>query len=538
MKVNLHMLQEDLADLNLHGHLEDDPWTMRCTHAVGFSGGSPEFREDAILVANPESLPGHVPPGCRGASIICNGKPSEEWLLAPCNLLYASAKGSMLELFNRVTEAIAGYQVWEDELIGILNTRTWAEEVGTCIHRYIKNPIVVATSGFETLVWSIPDDVAETPQLQAYREEYGSLASSVLPTDEVNLLISDEGYYGAIDSEVPSMFDGKYYGYRSLYYNIRVEGVPVGRLAIDEVVTPITDRDYALAKVLGDHFAKMIDRSKLYSFNRLEDLEPVLQGLLSHRLLPEKRIRRLLDCLGWGMDDEYACLLLRLMAPKSTDDVLEPLALGISEMFSDDCYTIFDGSIVFVCNLTKMGSTDDQMLSKMLPYLRDNLLTASLSSTYVDFKDLYYYYRQAKLAFEIGQGKDPSGWVFRFDDCYVDCLVEDELGKTVPGALVPKGLRRLMEHDERKGSGYVELLRVYLDNDRSVADVTRVMHMHRSTVLYRLQRIEELLGMDLDDPDVRLALGFALRVMDASGMVPASRDVPPVEGGDGSGAAK
>jgi DNA-binding PucR family transcriptional regulator len=36
--------------------------------------------------------------------------------------------------------------------------------------------------------------------------------------------------------------------------------------------------------------------------------------------------------------------------------------------------------------------------------------------------------------------------------------------------------------------------------------------MHRNTFLYRIGRIKELLGMDLDDPDTRLLLRIILKL--------------------------
>jgi DNA-binding PucR family transcriptional regulator len=40
------------------------------------------------------------------------------------------------------------------------------------------------------------------------------------------------------------------------------------------------------------------------------------------------------------------------------------------------------------------------------------------------------------------------------------------------------------------------------------------MHLHRNTVLYRMRRIEEIGGLKLDDPAVRLTLHLCLRIRD------------------------
>ena len=39
-----------------------------------------------------------------------------------------------------------------------------------------------------------------------------------------------------------------------------------------------------------------------------------------------------------------------------------------------------------------------------------------------------------------------------------------------------------------------------------------LLHLHRNTVLYRLSRIEDLLGVDLRNAEVRLGLHLALKI--------------------------
>ena len=67
----------------------------------------------------------------------------------------------------------------------------------------------------------------------------------------------------------------------------------------------------------------------------------------------------------------------------------------------------------------------------------------------------------------------------------------------------------------------LETLRAILDRD-AVADAATALGVHRNTVAYRVRRIEALGGWDLRDPDLRLALSIAVRLVqsaqgDASG---------------------
>lgn len=523
MKTNLYMIQDDLEDLNLRGHVVDDPWVARCSHPVLCSKMVREFHDDAIYICNPGQLPKHVPSTIGTPSIICIGKPSDEWLMAACNLLYTEGDEDATDLFNQVAASIARYQAWEDRILDILDGDESEDDLVACVRQYIKNPFFVQGSEFRVLISSMPDDSASTPKLESYMREYGALRKSdVLSPEDISLCLSDDEYYASKDTVEPYIYPGQYLSCRSLCCNIWSSGVRLGRIVVDEVVEPIANRDFMLAKVLGQHLSKTIERSQGPGSVGTEDLEPILQSLLSHKLLPEERIAHLLDSLGWNMDDGYACLVLRLKTRGDNVYAFKPLAMGVAQFLSLECYTVYESSIVYVCNLSKMGIDGEEMLSNVLPYLRDNLLMASLSSTYGDFKDLYYYYKQAEFAFDAGLRREPSKWTFRFEDYKMDYILSKVMDKNVAGVLVPEGLRALVEHDESKGTDYVEMLRVYLDNDRNIAATIRIMHVHRNTFLYRIQKIEEILGMDLDDPDVRVTLRIALRVMEAEAESPVS----------------
>ncbi len=54
-------------------------------------------------------------------------------------------------------------------------------------------------------------------------------------------------------------------------------------------------------------------------------------------------------------------------------------------------------------------------------------------------------------------------------------------------------------------------LAAFLDEQGSVNRTAQRLHLHRNAVTYRMRRITSLLGVDLDDPDQRLALQLACR---------------------------
>lgn len=64
-----------------------------------------------------------------------------------------------------------------------------------------------------------------------------------------------------------------------------------------------------------------------------------------------------------------------------------------------------------------------------------------------------------------------------------------------------------------KDDDLLRTLEVYLDNESSPTVAAAILGLHRNTVINRLARIRDVLAVDLDDPDQRLAVQLACRLV-------------------------
>jgi DNA-binding PucR family transcriptional regulator len=67
-------------------------------------------------------------------------------------------------------------------------------------------------------------------------------------------------------------------------------------------------------------------------------------------------------------------------------------------------------------------------------------------------------------------------------------------------------LPALVGHDEQAGTHYVDTLYQWLRHPGDPRAASRALRIHPNTLRYRMVRIGELAGIDLEDADVRLAL--------------------------------
>lgn len=72
-------------------------------------------------------------------------------------------------------------------------------------------------------------------------------------------------------------------------------------------------------------------------------------------------------------------------------------------------------------------------------------------------------------------------------------------------------LGKLTEYDEKSGSDLVETLRAFFSCDGNVEKTARRLFVHRNTLAYRLRRIQQLTGLDLNKSEDSFRLQLALK---------------------------
>ncbi len=78
-------------------------------------------------------------------------------------------------------------------------------------------------------------------------------------------------------------------------------------------------------------------------------------------------------------------------------------------------------------------------------------------------------------------------------------------------------LGALNEHDRQRGGGLVETLKAYLETGEQQAAARR-LQIHPNTLRYRLDRIREITGAELEDAETRLNLAIAIRIQALLGL--------------------
>jgi purine catabolism regulator len=121
-------------------------------------------------------------------------------------------------------------------------------------------------------------------------------------------------------------------------------------------------------------------------------------------------------------------------------------------------------------------------------------------------------YREAQQALEIGQKLFGEGKLHSFAHFGIYRLLFHLNGQSELREFYIETLGPLLASDTRGDGAFIETLECYFRCNGNLSETARAMHFHRNSLLYRLSRIEEILGRSLEDSELRLSLQIALKI--------------------------
>lgn len=122
-----------------------------------------------------------------------------------------------------------------------------------------------------------------------------------------------------------------------------------------------------------------------------------------------------------------------------------------------------------------------------------------------------YHHAQLALTMRHRVGTNTSGSVTFYEELGIYRILAEVQDQESVDRFIRQWLGPLLDYDTAKRSQLIPTLTAYLECGGQYDATTAVLYVHRSTLKYRLSRIRDLLGIDINDPDTRFNLQLATR---------------------------
>jgi hypothetical protein len=460
-------------------------------------------KNDRLYIAEAGSLGENIDLSAH-PSFLCAGSPPGELLKGFCDMVVVSEKAGVNYLLAKTIEIFDRYNAWETALKNTIIQNQPIRMLGLVSEPVFENPLWFCDKNYKC-IFSIFNK-----QKYTFPDKYFAINDNeYLDIEEINV-VEDSPY---IDTKKKPVFmDETLFGCKLLRQDIFIENRLAGALLVEEINRKITDRDFVLITVLADAIATMIPKTEIPGLGRPRYLDEILNKMISHRPVKPERLGAVLGEMNWNIYDTYFCAAIESEISGDNHSCMTTLSIKLSGVTGTECYLIKKNAAIFIFNLTASGLEKSAVVKTVLSALKNSRVKTGISNSFGNFNNIYYYYRQALAAIEQGMEKDPSRRSWYFDDYILDSILQNSHRDMVVEALYPEGFLALERQDRLKGTNYVDTLGAFLECNMNIAETIKKIYMHRNTFLYRIGRIKELLGMDLDDPDARLLLRIILKL--------------------------
>ncbi|MDO8673134.1 MAG: helix-turn-helix domain-containing protein, partial [Dehalococcoidia bacterium] len=154
----------------------------------------------------------------------------------------------------------------------------------------------------------------------------------------------------------------------------------------------------------------------------------------------------------------------------------------------------------------------EQIRRQVAGRFEGNSVSAGIGRFYPQVRDLQKGYREAERALTIGQKLLGGSRTVHFDDLGIFRLLFLLQGSPELVAFYDETLSSLVEYDRLHEAQLVKTLETYFTCHGNLSKTAEVLYLHRNTLIYRMDRIAEITGLDLDSPEDRLSLQVALKI--------------------------
>ena len=308
-------------------------------------------------------------------------------------------------------------------------------------------------------------------------------------------------------------YDYPRYKGRCLYYNFFLRGRYVGRLIINirediyaDCLLPLLE-DYG--RLICECFCSRNDHSLSRAVTAVHRY--LLDYALDGRSDAPQAAAAFWE-IGWRVNDSYRAICLSGRGYARSETTLAYLCTLLEDAFPA-CTAVCREQTIY-CLHNRSREPGDGFSGALAVFLRDNLLQAGLSCVYDSLEKSGAYFREAAAALRIGEKAGDGLWLHFFHDHTLDYILDAARAEVPAEDLYSPVLKKLLVFDRASpGLSLADTLYAYLACHFNATRAADMLFIHRTTFLYRMERLRQLVKLDLEDFDAATELMVSYAVL-------------------------
>ncbi|NTV89493.1 MAG: PucR family transcriptional regulator [Clostridiales bacterium] len=366
------------------------------------------------------------------------------------------------------------------------------------------NPIMLIDAGFKMLAYTHNVEV-EDPNWYLHQQS-DFISSELIADNEMK-----DNFAQASKSDHPVLINSKRKGFEVIHTAVFIDGKVVAYLVIPDHMKKLDETDLEKAQLLKSVIALELQKNSFYRNSRGMMNKSLIADLIEGNIRDERVIEARCQSLGWIWYRNLHVLTLQRINSRDDQTPLDRVGDVIQSTIEGSKVAVFRNVIAVIISRKKKDFPQTD-LSKLKDLLQKHGLFGGISNCYYSLADTSEQFTLSLAAIELGVRIDPGKLLYQYQDYTMYHLISIAAKQFNLEKVCHPALLSLIEYDETFGEDLSNCLYEYLRNNRNQVKAANTLGIHRNTMSYRLKRISELMGLDLEDESTAFNLLYSIRI--------------------------
>lgn len=381
------------------------------------------------------------------------------------------------------------------------------------ISHAVKTPVFLTTPAFEIIEYYIPQDSS-----LSFPFPYSKDATTLFSNNDL-IRLQEEYIKNPVPVRAHAVLSGGA-AHNYLVFSIAYRKKLLGYLVCMEENHRFTAGDYGLISNIESLLSFSLMNSGLLSDEQRLSQDVFYSKLLSGSLQTESEIASLCQQNGFDHLSHRVCIAFQIEGFENLSivrqramerkvwDIVSPL-LSDTEGAGPISKTVYSGKFIIFLTVKSPFSTSEMVLriTKALKSIikklsQENIpALCSIGKCMEGALTVSHSYIQSLSALELGKKLHPERKIFS----YYEDQIYHELSANFTHAHLTDfynaTIKPLDDYDIKNGSELAKTLYTFLCSNQNISHASKALYIHRNTMMYRMDQIHQLTGLDLKSLD-------------------------------------
>jgi sugar diacid utilization regulator len=454
-----------------------------------------------------------IPPQKGAINILCiktddlQYKPDKNSIV---NLIVLNTNMDIFKTFNEIQSILIKYQefsIASTKLLDALISGKGLEHIVNTGCEILKNPICILDLSFKLIASSKDIKVEDPVWIELLTKGYCSY--NFVPKSNVRNFID------VVHKSTSPIFIGKdKFRIPRIISNIKINDKVVGYVTALECQKPFSRNDiefiFLLCKVVASEMQKNTSLQNIKGLKYENFIMDLLNGKETDTRIIEERSK----FLDLHFKPNLYVLVVNVPQNNFVNIPLHRVRDAIEYMLVGSKSVIYENSVVILISQKNKISDIEHSFSKVIDFFKKNNIHGGLSRCFHDLANTRKYYEQSLKAVTLGMGLKINKFLFYYEDLAIFHLLETCSSKSDLKNFCHDSIFSLMKYDKSHNTKYLKCLRFYLSNEKNQLKTSKALNICRSTLVHRIEKIQEIMGVNLNDVKITFHLNLSFIILE------------------------